>query len=126
MDDEGLARNVFKKPDDTCDRPIDGLRNKDITMDYQLSVWPLSADAASFIQNLKPLLIKEEPIKMSTNIRQFSNAEKIAALTHRYLELKLPLQAALGAAEADLQHLESLSLRTSGAAVFSRFADRSK
>ena len=51
----------------------------------------------------------EESIKMSTNIRQFSHAQKIAELIHRYLELKLPLQTALLAAEADLQHFESLT-----------------
>jgi hypothetical protein len=51
--------------------------------------------------------LSEEPVKMNTNIRRFSRAEKIAQLTHRYLELKLPLQAALLAAEADLEHFES-------------------
>jgi hypothetical protein len=54
---------------------------------------------------------------MSTNIRQLSQAEKIAELTHRYLQLKLPLQAARVAAEADLRHFESLSLRTAGATI---------
>ena len=61
--------------------------------------------------------LSEESAKMSTNIRQFSDAEKIAELIRRYLELKLPLQTALAAAEADLQHFESLSVQTAGAAV---------
>ena len=53
--------------------------------------------------------LPEELVKMSTSIRQLSHAEKIAELTRRYLELKLPLQTALTAAEADLQHFESLT-----------------
>jgi hypothetical protein len=39
---------------------------------------------------------------MSINIDQFSYSEKLAALTQLYLELMLPLQDALRAAEADL------------------------
>jgi len=54
---------------------------------------------------------------MSPNLWQFSCADKIAELTRRYLELKLPLQAALAAAEADLQQFESLTLQTAAAAV---------
>ena len=54
---------------------------------------------------------------MSNNIRQLWYPEKIAELTHQYLELKLPSQAALIAAEADLQHFESLSLQTPEEAV---------
>jgi NADPH:quinone reductase-like Zn-dependent oxidoreductase len=37
-----------------------------------------------------------------TKIAQFSYADRVAALTHQYLELGLPLDAALQAAEADL------------------------
>ena len=61
--------------------------------------------------------LSAESIKMSISIRQFSDAEKIAELIQRYLELKLPLQTALAAAEADLQNFESLSVQTAGAAV---------
>jgi len=40
---------------------------------------------------------------MSTNLGQFSYISKLVALTHRYVELSLPLPAALRAAEADLR-----------------------
>jgi len=43
----------------------------------------------------------------NVDIRQFSHLEKLAALTHLYLELRLPLAGALRAATADLQ-LDSL------------------
>jgi hypothetical protein len=42
-------------------------------------------------------------MKMSVDIRQFSYVEKLATLTQLYLELRLPLAAALRAANADLQ-----------------------
>jgi hypothetical protein len=41
-------------------------------------------------------------MKMTTDIDQFSDVEQLAALTQLYLELWLPLQDALRAAEADL------------------------
>jgi hypothetical protein len=41
-------------------------------------------------------------IEMATKIEQFSYADRVAALTHQYLELGLPLNSALRAAEADL------------------------
>jgi hypothetical protein len=44
---------------------------------------------------------------MSTWIDQFSYAEKLAALTQLYLELRLPLAHALRAAEADLSQREN-------------------
>jgi hypothetical protein len=69
-------------------------------MNKQFSVWPLSA-FASFIQNLKPLLVNQESIK-TAKIEQFSDADRVAALTHQYLDLGLPLDAARRAAEADL------------------------
>jgi len=59
--------------------------------------------AASITQNLKPILINQEFTKMSTNIEQFSYVSKLVALTHLYVELSLPLPAALRAAEADLR-----------------------
>ena len=56
----------------------------------------------SFIQNPKPLLVDQESIKMAAKIEQFSYADRVAALTHEYLELGLPLNSALRAAEVDL------------------------
>jgi hypothetical protein len=41
-------------------------------------------------------------MKITTDIDQFSYPEKLATLTQLYLELRLPLQDALRAAEADL------------------------
>ena len=54
---------------------------------------------------------------MSTNIEQFSYVSKRVALTHLYVELSLPLPAALRAAEADLRQFGSYkrSSRTSRA-----------
>jgi hypothetical protein len=40
---------------------------------------------------------------MSTDIDQLSHVEKLARLTQLYLELRLPLQDALRAAEADIE-----------------------
>jgi hypothetical protein len=40
---------------------------------------------------------------MATKIEQFSYAQRVVVLTHQYLELRLPLDAALRAAEADLR-----------------------
>jgi hypothetical protein len=49
-----------------------------------------------------PLLANYHSMKMRTNIDQFSLVEKLATLTQLYLALRLPLQDALRAAEADL------------------------
>jgi len=49
-----------------------------------------------------PLLTNYYFMKMSTDIDQFSHVEKLATLTQLYLELRLPVQDALRAAEADL------------------------
>ena len=49
-----------------------------------------------------PLLTNYHFMKMSTDIDLFSHVEKLATLTQLYLELRLPLQDALRAAEADL------------------------
>ena len=43
---------------------------------------------------------------MTTNIQQFLNCEKRGSLTNLYLELGLPLPAALQTAEADLWQFE--------------------
>jgi hypothetical protein len=88
---------------DNGNRPVSGFKKKDGTMNEQISVWPIGANAASIIQNLKPVLIDQEFTKMSTNIEQFPYVSKLVALTHLYMELSLPVPAALRAAEADLQ-----------------------
>jgi hypothetical protein len=44
-------------------------------------------------------------MKMSAYIDQLPYAEKLATLTQLYLELSLPLENALRAAEADLCHV---------------------
>ena len=49
-----------------------------------------------------PLLTNYDSMEMSNNIDQFSHVEKLTTLTQLYLELRLPLQDALRAAEADL------------------------
>jgi hypothetical protein len=72
-------------------------------MNEQISAWSISANAGSIIQNLKPLIIDQEFTKMSTNIEQFSYVSKLVALTQLYMELSLPVPAALRAAEADLR-----------------------
>jgi hypothetical protein len=41
-------------------------------------------------------------MKMTTNIQQFLHCEKRGSLTNLYLELGLPLRAALQTAEADV------------------------
>jgi hypothetical protein len=71
-------------------------------MNTRFLAWPLTATAASSIQNPTPLLVQQESIKMATKIDQFSYADSLAALIHQYLEFGLPLDFALRAAEADL------------------------
>jgi hypothetical protein len=70
-------------------------------MNKQISIRPLSA-FASFIPSPKPLLVNPESIRTAIKIEQFPDAARGAALTYHYLELCLPLDAALRAAEADL------------------------
>ena len=72
-------------------------------MNEQISTWPISANAATTVQNLRPILTNQEFTKMSTNIEQFSYVSKLVALTQLYMELSLPAPAALRAAEADLR-----------------------
>jgi len=59
-----------------------------------------------------PLLTNYHFMKMSIDIDQPSHIEKLATLTQLYLELRLPLQDALRAAEADLSQPEDLGLGT--------------
>jgi hypothetical protein len=72
-------------------------------MNEQISARPIGANAGSIILNLKPVFIDQEFTKMSTNIEQFAYVSKLVALTHLYMELSLPVPAALRAAEADLR-----------------------
>ena len=71
------------------------------TMNTRISAWPTGANAGSIIQNLKPVIIDQE--RMRTNIEQFSYVSKLVALTHLYMELTVPVPAAIRAAEADLR-----------------------
>ena len=71
-------------------------------MNEQIAGPSINPSAGSFIQDLMRLLSNHHSMKMSTNIDQSSYVEKLATLTHLYLELRLPLQDALRAAEADL------------------------
>jgi hypothetical protein len=86
----------------TATATVSGFKKKDETMNEQISARPIGANAASIIQNLKPVRVDQGFTKMSTNIEQFSYVLKLVALTHLYMELSLPLPAALRAAEADL------------------------
>jgi hypothetical protein len=74
-------------------------------MDEQTFAGPLSADTTSCIQNLEPFPFDQELVEMDDRIRLFSHGKRFWALTQIYLELSLPLQVALQAAEADLRQL---------------------
>ena len=56
----------------------------------------------SLIQDQTPILTAQEPAKMKTATERLTYIEKLATLALQYLELSLPLPAALRAAEADL------------------------
>ena len=71
-------------------------------MNEQIAGPSINPSAGSFIQDLMRLLSNHHFMKMSANIGQCFYVEKLATLTHLYLELRLPLQDALQAAEADL------------------------
>ena len=58
--------------------------------------------AASSLLNPTPLFNNYHSMK-KIDISHFSHLEKLATLTHHYLELRLPLAGALRAANADLQ-----------------------
>jgi hypothetical protein len=74
-------------------------------MNEQIFTFPLSPNATSCIHNPKPILFDQELMKTNASVQQFSDGRKLGALTLIYLELGLPLQVALRAAEADLGHL---------------------
>jgi hypothetical protein len=46
-------------------------------------------------------------MKTDERTKQFSDGERLGALTQIYLELSLPLQVAIWAAAADLRHLNA-------------------
>lgn len=54
--------------------------------------------------------VAEEIMKTLDENETLSREEKFAALAHVYLELHLPLQIAIAAAEADLLHLDGAAL----------------
>jgi hypothetical protein len=55
--------------------------------------------------------VKPEKIMQTLNENEtLTREEKFVALTHSYLELHLPLQTAINAAEADLLHLDGSKL----------------
>jgi hypothetical protein len=79
-----------------------GFEKQDGIMNTQVSPQSFIARTAPFIQIPKPLLVYQESIPMPDNVEQFSLADFVLALTYQYLELGLPLDAALQAAAADL------------------------
>jgi hypothetical protein len=91
-------------------------------MNEQISAWPIGANAGSIIQNLKPVITDREFTKTSTNIEEFSYVSKLVALTQMYMELSLPVPAALRAAEADLRALFNCQTQSS----YKRSGDRGK
>ena len=54
--------------------------------------------------------VAKETMKTLDENETLSREEKFVALTHVYLELHLPLQIAIDAAEADLLHLDGSEL----------------
>jgi hypothetical protein len=77
-------------------------RTKVLTVTEQIPAPALDLCTDSFIQGQPPTLTDQEPAKMKTVIERLTYLEKLAMLTLQYLELSLPLPAALRAAEADL------------------------
>jgi hypothetical protein len=73
-----------------------------IRMNGQISAWSLNAQAPSYIQN-RELFSINQGSKASAKIEVSSYIERLVILSLQYLELNLPLTAALRAAEADLQ-----------------------
>jgi hypothetical protein len=71
-------------------------------LNEQISASSPGLCAGSFSQNLTPLLAKQERAKMRIATDRLPYIEKLATLTLQYLELSLPLSAALRAADADL------------------------
>jgi hypothetical protein len=80
----------------------------EIRMNGQISTWSPNAQAASPIQNSELFSIKQRS-KARTEIEKVSYAEELLRLTRQYLELSLPLTAALRAAEADVQDFVTLA-----------------
>jgi hypothetical protein len=71
-------------------------------MNEQTSARLIGANAASIIQNLKPVLVDQKFTRMNPNVEEFSYVLRVVALTHLYMELNLPMAAALRSAKADL------------------------
>jgi hypothetical protein len=73
-----------------------------MTMDEQISVRPLNAERRLIPIEYNATHCQPAATTMGTKIEQLSYIEKLATLTLQYLELSLPLPAALQAADADL------------------------
>lgn len=71
-------------------------------MNEQIAGLPVSFDACSLALNPRRLLASNLSIETRTEGIQFSDIERIAMLTQSYLQLNIPLEDALRAAEADL------------------------
>jgi hypothetical protein len=64
---------------------------------------PATDDFSATNCEVKPMILLQEK-------ETLSREQKFVALAHVYLELHLPLQGAMDAAEADLAHLDAAGL----------------
>jgi hypothetical protein len=71
-------------------------------MNEQISVRPLNSERRLIPKECNTTHCQPGATTMDTKIEQLSHIEKLATLTLQYLELSLPLPAALQAADADL------------------------
>lgn len=71
-------------------------------MKAQIAGPSVNRSVGPLIQDLMPLHINCHSLNMSSDIDPFLYVENLATLTQLYLELRLPLQEAIRAAEADL------------------------
>jgi hypothetical protein len=73
-----------------------------MTIDEQISVRPLHSERRLIPLECNATHYQPGATKMGAKVAQLTYIEKLAALTLQYLELSLPLPAALQAADADL------------------------
>jgi hypothetical protein len=73
-----------------------------LTVDEEILTSSPDLCADSFVQDPTLVLAGQEPVKIRAATERLTYLEKLATLTLHYLELSLPLSAALRAAEADL------------------------
>jgi hypothetical protein len=79
---EAVTKRRQPEPDNRC------LKQKGLTVNEQIAAPSVNPSAASFIQDLMPLLNNYHSMKMSTDIDQFSYVEKLATLTQLYFGTK--------------------------------------